>query len=44
MVKVGFIVEGDSERTIIESAIFKQFLKDHDFELVRPVIDAKEGG
>ncbi len=44
MVKVGFIVEGDSERTVIESAAFEQFLKDHDFELVRPVIDAKGGG
>lgn len=44
MVKVGFIVEGDSEKIIIESYSFQQFLLNKGYELVRPVINAKGGG
>lgn len=40
MVKVGFIVEGDCEKIIIESPQFKQFLLSCGFELVTPVINA----
>ncbi|PYY70326.1 hypothetical protein CRX42_11985 [Pseudomonas jessenii] len=44
MVKVGFIVEGDSEKIVIESPDFKAFLQENDFELVNPVVNAKGGG
>lgn len=44
MVKVGFIVEGETEKIIIESDKFKEFLLNNDYELVTPVIDAKGGG
>ena len=44
MVRVGFIVEGDTERIIIESAIFKQWAKTQGLEVCTPVIDAKGGG
>jgi hypothetical protein len=44
MVKVGFIVEGDSEKIVIESSDFKAFLQENDFELVNPVVNAKGGG
>lgn len=44
MVKVGFIVEGDSEKIIIESSYFENFLSQKGYELVKPVINAKGGG
>lgn len=44
MVKVGFIVEGETEKVIIESNKFKEFLSNNNYELVTPVIDAKGGG
>ncbi len=44
MVKVGFIVEGDTELIIVNSPAFIAFLHANDFELVTPVIDAKGGG
>lgn len=44
MVKIGFIVEGGSEKIIIESDAFKAWLGQLGVELVRPVIDAKGGG
>lgn len=44
MVKVGFIVEGDSEKIVIESEGFKRFLAGCGFELVTPVINATGGG
>lgn len=44
MVKVGFIVEGDSEKIVVESVAFQVFLQEHGFELVTPVINAKGGG
>lgn len=44
MVKVGFIVEGECERIIIESEAFKNFLQKNNFELIVPVIDANGAG
>jgi len=44
MVKVGFIVEGATEKIIIESENFNLWLKSNDIELVSPVMDAKGGG
>jgi len=44
MVKVGFIVEGASERIIVESKIFKDFLQSRGYELITPVVDARGGG
>lgn len=42
--KIGFIVEGGSEKIIIESPQFRAFLNKHGCELVTPVIDAEGGG
>ena len=44
MVRVGFIVEGASEKIVVESAAFKAFLAEQNYQLVTPVIDAKGGG
>lgn len=44
MVKVGFIVEGETEKIIIESEMFKTFLTRYNYELILPVINAKGGG
>lgn len=44
MVKAGFIVEGASERIVVESPKFKELLSACDYELVTPVVDAKGGG
>ena len=44
MVKVGFIVEGDSEKIVIESSRFKDFLKSCNCQLITPVINAGGGG
>lgn len=44
MVNVGFIVEGDSEKIIIESEMFRNFLKQKGYNLITPVINAKGGG
>lgn len=44
MVKVGFIVEGDSEKVLIESAGFKKWASDQGLEICSPVINAKGGG
>ena len=44
MVKIGFIVEGDTESIIVNSPAFISFLRAKNFELVTPVIDAKGGG
>lgn len=44
MVKVGFIVEGDSEKVLIESAGFKNWASDQGLEICSPVINAKGGG
>ena len=44
MVRVGFIVEGDSEQIVVSSPLFQQFLTRHNHQLVTPVINAKGGG
>ena len=44
MVKVGFIVEGDSEKVLIESAGFRQWAGSQGLEICSPVINAKGGG
>lgn len=44
MVKVGFIVEGDSEKVLIESLGFKKWALAQGLEICSPVINAKGGG
>lgn len=44
MVKVGFIVEGDTEKVIVESPAFIAWLSANGISLVRPVVNAKGGG
>nr|WP_312326939.1 hypothetical protein [Acinetobacter oleivorans] len=44
MVKLGFIVEGETEKIICESESFKSWLLSLNIELILPVIDAKGGG
>jgi hypothetical protein len=44
MVKVGFIVEGDSEKVLIESAGFRKWANEQGLEICSPVINAKGGG
>jgi hypothetical protein len=44
MVKVGFIVEGDSEKVLIESAGFGQWASAQGLHICSPVINAKGGG
>lgn len=44
MVRLGFIVEGETEKIICESENFKSWLLSLNIELVLPVIDAKGGG
>lgn len=42
--KAGFIVEGASERVVVESVMFKTLLQSCGYQLVTPVIDAEGGG
>jgi len=44
VVKLGFIVEGGTEKIIIESPRFSEWLNQQGFELINPVIDAEGGG
>ena len=44
MVKLGFIVEGDTEKILVESSRFSEWLNAHDLELIRPVLDANGSG
>ena len=44
MVKVGFIVEGDTEKVIVESPAFSAWLTENGITLCHPVIDAEGGG
>jgi hypothetical protein len=44
MVKVGFIVEGDTEKLIVESPSFVAWLVANGMSLVTPVVNAKGGG
>ena len=44
MVKIGFICEGKTERKIVESEKFQQYLGEIGVECVMPVFDAKGSG
>ena len=44
MVKIGFIVEGNTEKIVIESESFKQWTTQQGIEIYHPVLDAKGGG
>ena len=44
MVKLGFIVEGSTEKIIVESPAFNSWLSQQGLALVKPVLDAKGGG
>ena len=44
MVKVGFIVEGNTEKIVIDSKDFRDFLNGIGISIVDPVIDAKGNG
>ena len=45
MVTVGFVVEGDSEKRLIESKLFQQWLReDCNLEVVDPVVNAAGSG
>lgn len=44
MVKVGFIVEGDSEKVLIESSGFRRWAGSQALQICSPVINAKGGG
>lgn len=44
MVRVGFIVEGDTEKIFIESKMFTQWALRRNIEIVSPVLDAEGGG
>lgn len=44
MVKVGFIVEGDTEKVIVESPAFMDWLTANGITLVQPVVNAEGGG
>jgi hypothetical protein len=44
VVKIGFIVEGASEKKVLDSVAFREFLKKEKIDFVADVIDAKGGG
>jgi len=44
MVTVGFVVEGASEKQLIESELFRRLCEDCNLEVVDPVVDAAGGG
>ena len=44
MVNIGFIVEGNTEKIVIDSPQFKNFLRGIDISVVNPVIDANGNG
>ena len=45
MVTVGFVVEGASEKRLVESELFKKWLReDCTLEVVKPVVDAAGNG
>lgn len=44
MVKIGFIVEGDTEKILIESASFQQWANKQCISICKPVLNAKGGG
>jgi len=44
MVKIGFICEGKTEKKIIESDSFQEWLQQNNIECLLPVVDAKGNG
>lgn len=42
--RVGFIVEGDTEKIVIDSEAFRTWARTHGIDICSPVIDAKGGG
>ncbi|UFH50038.1 hypothetical protein [Pseudomonas sp. KNUC1026] len=44
VVGVGFIVEGDSEKIVVEAGAFRDLLAVNGLELISPVLNAKGGG
>lgn len=44
MVRVGFIVEGSTEKIVIESNTFQMWAREQGIEICSPVIDAEGGG
>lgn len=44
MVKVGFIVEGDTEKVIVSSLPFKNWVSQFNVEIIDHIINAKGGG
>ncbi|PVZ66782.1 hypothetical protein [Pelagibaculum spongiae] len=44
MVKVGFIVEGFTEKVVIESAGFQSWTREQGIEVIHPVVNATGGG
>lgn len=44
MVKIGFIVEGHTEKILIESTSFQNWAKQQGIEICKPVLNAKGGG
>jgi len=42
--RIGFICEGKTEKNVIESDSFQQWLRQQDFDCILPVIDAKGNG
>jgi len=44
VVKIGFVVEGDTEKLLIESTNFRNWATQHNIEIGIPVINARGGG
>ena len=44
MVRIGFVVEGDTEKIVIESAAFCAWAKSQGIEICSPVVNAEGGG
>jgi hypothetical protein len=44
VVRLGFIVEGDSEKILVESPAFQRWAQEQGLEICSPVINAKGGG
>lgn len=44
MVKLGFIVEGDTEKILLESEIFKQLLADYKLDYIPEIVNAEGNG
>ncbi len=43
MVRIGFVVEGDCEKLLLESSTFQTWAKQHEIEICYPIINAGGG-